>query len=285
MARRVIGVVVAVVLAAVGTVVLVNYVRTAEERALAGEETVEVLVVQQPIDEGTPAEAIGERVVTERVPAKVRAAGGVNDLTQIEGRVAATELVPGEQVVTSRFVEPAVYEAQQAIEIPEGMQLVTIRVDQVRSVGGTIRPGHTVGLIGSFTGVEAEVEATDDEGQTVQVTEVVGDTTGFVVHKALVARVQTDVMPEDGDIPTFGQTSESDTAEGAGDEAQAAHAGARTVDNVPPGQFLITLAVEAADAEKVVFAAEYGGIWLTLEPDHAVEDGTRVQTRGTIYAR
>ena len=55
MRRRLLAAFAALVLALVGTVVLVAYVRAADARALAGVRTVDVLVVRQPVAEGTPA--------------------------------------------------------------------------------------------------------------------------------------------------------------------------------------------------------------------------------------
>ena len=48
----------AIVLVALGTVALVKYVSTAEDRALAGEELVDVLVLSTPVPAGTAASAI-----------------------------------------------------------------------------------------------------------------------------------------------------------------------------------------------------------------------------------
>src|SRR3712207_556137 len=103
MNRRIIGSVVAVILAALGTFTLVAYVQGAEDRAIAGEQVVPVLVVRQDVSKGTRAEDLGEAVEVERVPAKVKAEGAVSDLAALSGKVAAVDLVAGEQVVASRF--------------------------------------------------------------------------------------------------------------------------------------------------------------------------------------
>ena len=52
---------------------------------------------------------------------------------------------------------------------------------------------------------------------------------------------------------------------------------------VPVGSLLVTLAVDAASAERVVFASSYGDIWLAIEPADANEAGTGVQTTDRIY--
>ena len=99
MSRRVIGLVIAVILALVGTVALVAFVAGAEERALEGEELVEVYVVTELIGAGTEGEELEELVVVEEVPTKVRPDNAVDNLAALRGRVAAVDLQPGEQLI------------------------------------------------------------------------------------------------------------------------------------------------------------------------------------------
>ena len=47
---------------------------------------------------------------------------------------------------------------------------------------------------------------------------------------------------------------------------------------LPETGVMVTLAVSAADAEKVVYAAENGTVWLSDEPTDAVATGTSVAT-------
>lgn len=90
MKNRIVGIVAALVLAAVGTAVLVTYVQGAERRALAGERTVEVLVVQAPIAKGTPAAELGPAVESMTVPAKVQAADSVASLDELASSVVSS---------------------------------------------------------------------------------------------------------------------------------------------------------------------------------------------------
>lgn len=48
------------------------------------------------------------------------------------------------------------------------------------------------------------------------------------------------------------------------------------------GKLMVTLAVDAPAAERVVFAAEYGRLWLSSEPKEANEAGTKLQTRALV---
>lgn len=233
MSRRVIAAVMAAVLAAVGTTALVLYVRTAEQRAIAGEETVGVLVVREEIPRGTRGEEIGDLVETEQVPAKVRAADGVDDLAAVKGRVASVDLMPGEQVVASRFVDPAQMQTGR-ITVPDGHQVVTVSLEPERTLGGQLMPGSEVGVIASFPGG------------------VEGPATRLVLNEILVLNVQGE--------PAAQADSEEDR------------------ESAPGSNLLVSLAVEASDAETVVFAAEHGSIWLTYQPHGATAAGTDVRT-------
>lgn len=256
MNRRVIGAVAAVLLATVGGLVLFAWVQSAEQRALAGEATVDVLVVREPVEEGEAAADLGAKVETEQVPAKVAAEGSVDDLADLEGTVAAVDLQPGEQVISSRFLQPAQFREQSGVEVPEGLQEIALQLEAQRVVGGQLRPGDTAGVFLSFE----PFEDVDGSGEKI------GNETHLTFHKVLVTNVQVD--------RTAQPTPEPD----ADDDAQADEPGA-----APGGPLHVTLAVDAAQAERIVFGAEFGRIWLSKEPATANEDGTGVQNRGTIY--
>ncbi|MEW6154986.1 MAG: RcpC/CpaB family pilus assembly protein [Actinomycetota bacterium] len=231
---RAAGVAAAVVLAAAGTVLLATYVNDAEKRALQGTEVADVLVLTAPAPKGTRSEELLPLVRAESVPVKVRATGAVADLGSLAGKVAAVDLVPGEQVVAARFADPAQVAASA---VPPGLQEVTVALEAVRALGGTLRAGDTVGVIASFDGT--------------------AETTHLILHKVLV----TDVRSSDGNAPKAAATSSEPAL---------------------TGTVLVTLAVDAPSAERVVFAAEHGRLWLSRQPLAASESGTKVQTRGAV---
>ena len=261
--KRILGVVAAVLLAAVGTLFLVLYVKGAEERALAGEETVEVLVVAEPIEKGAPADAIAEAVIAERVPAKVRATGSVADLSDLQGRVASVDLMPGEQLVASRFLTPTQLEEEREVEMPEGLQEVTVSLEPQRAVGGQLSPGDTVGVLSSFEMQDDRTEEQVAAAETEQYQQYLSDTTKKILHKVLVTKVQVEQLPQQS---------------GEGDEP-----GASGPELAPTGNLLVTLAVDVPQVERIVFTAEHGMLWLTNEPEAANEDGSLLRTPENIY--
>jgi pilus assembly protein CpaB len=166
--QKLIGIIASVLLAAVGTGLLVTYVRSAEQRAVKGEETVDVLVVNATIPKGTKAEEIGASVRLQQVPTKVVTKDALTSTGPLAGRVAAVDLLPGEQLLPNRFAMPA-----EVAGISPGMLQVTVAMDAVRAIGGQVRKGDSVGVAVSFEDPE---------------------TTRLVLHKVRV----TDVRDEAG---------------------------------------------------------------------------------------
>ncbi len=153
--KRVLAVIAAVVLAAVGTFVVLNYARSAEARALAGEETIEVLVATEAIAQGTLAQDIAEsQVEVKLIPAKIQTPGSIGNRaelsSELKGMATSVDLVAGEQLLKSRFVDPQVAAAQSEVDVPEGLLEVTVSLEPQRALGGKLTPGETVAVLASF---------------------------------------------------------------------------------------------------------------------------------------
>lgn len=269
MNRKALGVIASVVMAAVGTFVVLSYVRSADERALAGQQAVEVLVVSETIEQGAAATDVTSRVESVLVPAKTRAEGSVSDLSELGDTVAAVDLVPGEQVVAQRFVATEALEAQQSVPIPSGYLQVTFSLSPDRALGGALVPGDMVAFVASFDPFEVaavepgELVGSSDPALDGRLTGLqTPNTSHIVLHKILVTNVQIEKLPA---------PSEREDAEEL------------SIELAPTGNLLVTLAMEAPDIETAVFTAEHGAIWLAWEPEDASEAGTRIQHRGIIY--
>jgi len=242
--RRLIAAIAAMLLAGLGAVLLLSYVGKADQRAMAGMETVRVLVVEKRVAEGTPAEKLTGLVTARTLPLKAVAPGALSSVEPISGRVATTDLQPGEQLLASRFVDPATLVDPNEVNVPKGMQQVSIALESQRILGGDLEPGATVGVFVSL--------AKEDERPAQ---------TKLVLHKVLVSKVQ-------------GGTTSDQSDDKAASENSAP---------LPQGTFLVTLALTAPNAERLVFGAEHGKIWLSLEPANATLAGTRVVTEKSVY--
>ena len=175
MRRRFLAAIAALVLLVAGTAVLLGYVNGADSRALAGVRTVEVLVVEQLVPEGTAGEDLAELVTTQTLPAKAALPGRITDLADLAGRVATVDLQAGEQLLGSRFARPDDLQAPGTVSVPAGLQEVSVLLEPQRAVGGRLAAGDTVGVFVSLP------EAT----------------THVVLHHVLVTQVQGAPTPVD----------------------------------------------------------------------------------------
>ena len=244
MKTRLIGAILAIVLAVVGTVVLTGYVNSADVRAAAGSELVEVYLVEEEIPAGTEAAAIGDFITAKQIPALAAVPGRVTKLSDLKGLVADATLMPGEQLLESRWVTPAEQAASGDVALPEGMQAISIALPVERVVGGTIKPGDTVGVV-----ISATIKGADGAEDT--------PISRQVFHKVLVTAVR--------------EGTSTPPAEGADAPAEA-------FDTV-----MVTLARPTADLQKLVWAQEFGSVWLTIEPETADETGSAAIGGSTVF--
>ena len=251
MRRRLLAAFAALVLLFAGTVVLLAYVRGADARALAGVRTTEVLVADQVIPEGTPADQLAALVRTEIMPRKAAVDGRVTDLDELTGLVATVDVQPGEQLLQSRFGKADAAGEEGTVPVPAGLQEVTVLLEPQRAVGGRLVAGDTVGVVVSIGNGKETGE------------------THAVIHQVLVTQIQGAPLPVDP------------KAESADADTETASSGTA----VPTQSLMITVAVSASQAEAVVYGMEHGSLWLSLENEDADTGGTSVLDAGTIYKK
>lgn len=255
--RKLLAALAALLLAVISTGVLIKYVQGAEDRALAGEELVEVLVANDNISAGTSAGDLASSVVAQRVPAKVRAKDAVATFTEIAGLVAAIDVVPGEQLLLSRFVNPVNFQGARSASaaVPKNANEVTLKLTPERALGGQLRPGDKVTVVVSF---ESEDDLSGDptgSGPTGKLPDV----SHVLLNQAIVVRVQ---FPEDANTSTKEKNG---------------------VAVAPTQELLVTLAVDQPSLERAVFASEFGKVWLSYEPKDADATQNQLVTRDNVY--
>lgn len=243
MIRRVIVALIALLVAAIGGVLTFLYASGADARAMSGMSPAQVLVVAEPIAAGTPAESLARSLTVAEIPSSAVVPGGVTELSEVAGLLTSADLQPGEQLLAARFEAPEAID--EVVELPPGMHRLSLQLDTRRVVGGELRAGDTVGVFLSDT--VAAGDATDGVEQT-----------HLILHKVLV-------------IAVTGAVSVVTNEDGV--EVQQAAA----------DSIMVTFALSAADAEQLVFGAEFGQIWLSLEGADVSEDGTRLVTQEEAF--
>ncbi len=147
MRKQLIAAGVAALLAIGGIVVLVAYANGADDRALKGTKTVEVMQVVKQVPKGTAASDLGDSVALKKLPRSAVADGSISNINDVDGLVTSAALQPGEQLLSSRFAKKG---SAADSSLPKGFQEVTVPLTRARLVGASIAAGDRVGIIASF---------------------------------------------------------------------------------------------------------------------------------------
>jgi pilus assembly protein CpaB len=253
MNRRIVAAFVAAALALGAFVSIFLYVRSADVRALDGVAVKNVYLVVNPVIKGTLAENLGSNVQLSQVPAKAVPDQAVYDLAEISSKAASVDLVAGEVLLASRFVDPTVV-SQEAVAVPKGMEQMSILVKPEQVRGGVLKPGETVGVVLTVK-VTSPAPFNIPGVGTFQMD---GDfMTKQIMNKVLVTRVQG------GTVPTTDATG---------------------ISPLPGSSVMVTVALSTSDVEKLVWAQTEGVLLLTVE-NSDTDDSTSRYTTGQVVLR
>jgi Flp pilus assembly protein CpaB len=110
-----------------------------------------VLVASGPIQKGTAGDAIasGQLFKPASVAVKQVSAGAIADTAQLHGRVAATNILPGQQLTASDFTASGGLPAQLA----PNQRAVTVTLDSAHGMVGEIHDGDHVDV---YAGIQFE---------------------------------------------------------------------------------------------------------------------------------
>lgn len=253
--RRVLILVIAVALAGLTAFLTFNYANSADERAFDGAELVSAFVVKKDIPKGFPGErAVDEGYIAkESIPRKFFPATGVTDTQALQGRVALAPLAAGVPVVTGSFVEPSVAMESFAQRLGKDQQAVTLAVSDVQAVARLVVPGDHVNLM--LTTDKAAGPGTPGGDKETQ----------LVLQNVEVLAVGNSTTLQPGEV----------AAQVAPDVAAGQ---AKTVDSG-----LMTFAVAAIDAERIVNASQTGAIHLALVPPDYKPAPVPPVNRGNLF--
>lgn len=224
MGRRTILLVSAVLLAALGTLLVYGYVRGADHRASSRGRTENVLVATSTIAVGTSgaqASAAGA-FTTKAIPQDAVAEGALTSIDAVNDLVAITTFYPGQQLVRAGFGQP---QGVTAIPVPSGYLAVSIQLGDPQRVAGFLGPGSQVTVFATVP----DPTATAGSGGTVTTT---------LLPKVTVITV--------GSTQPIPQASPSASSNGS----------------VSPT--IVTLALTQEDAQKVIYAQSRGQLYLGL---------------------
>lgn len=222
MARRSMLLIVAVLIAAVGTAMIVLYVKGIDDRAAEGQELVEVLTATSVIEAGETVTAAQEagKFEAKKVRRDDMVVGALDSTEPISDLVALGTVYPGEQIISDRFGTLANVEN---LVIPDDKMAVSVELSDFERVAGFVNPGSEVAIFGTAA---APVQRLPDGTER----------TLSSVSRVILARV-----------PVIGVGTTSVTSRTTTDEE-----GAQVTEAVP--RTILTVAVTQEEAEKLVLA-------------------------------
>jgi pilus assembly protein CpaB len=224
MDRRRILLVVASLVATLGVVLVLLYVRGADDRAAARFESVEVLRATVPIEAGETLEAASAagKLELQPVPREQLLPHHQTSIQDLEGLVALTRIYPGEQIIADRFGGAA--QAASPLQIPKGQLAISVNLTDPARVAGFVNPGSQVAVW---------LNGTDQA-------------TGQPFTRMLLSRVT--VLGVGSTTPVSTTTTDPE--------------GQQTTEQLP--RTLLTLALGQEDAQRVLFAAGNGELAFAL---------------------
>ena len=145
MSRRSILLTVALIVAALGTTMIVLYVNSIDARAAQGQEQVKVLTATEVIDAGetvAKAQAAGKLEKTDVVREDM-VEGALTSTTSIEDQVSLGAIYPGEQIISSKFGAPG---SADTLSIPDDKLAISVELTDPARVAGFVNPGSEVAI-------------------------------------------------------------------------------------------------------------------------------------------
>lgn len=154
MDRRKVLLLVAAVIAALGTALVFVYVQGSDTRADARYGAVTVLRATKAIAPGETVEAAqaAGKIVTGSVSQKDLLPEALTSLETVTGQIAVSAIYPGEQLIASKFGATG---SANALAIPKGKIAISVNLTDPSRVAGFVNPGDKVAIFMTGSGSSA----------------------------------------------------------------------------------------------------------------------------------
>lgn len=256
--RRTIILVAAIVVAALATYVLLNYVRGVEEKAKPN--PVSVYMISDEIKRGTPGVDVKSTLIKKAViPAEYRPDTVVADLNELDGKVAVIDLKPNQILVQGMFVEGERLNTSFKDKITGDNVAVALSFDTVRAVGGYIKPGDEVNLL--------MVDPVAEQSSGTTATAAPGAPTAQTGGKAAVQLARTQGLNYENDVRYFYEKVRilaigAEVLRSPGETANASTAAGTTTEG--PTQAGVIVFLVPPNVAQRLLAAGSGSLYMTL---------------------
>jgi pilus assembly protein CpaB len=248
---RLLTITLAAVLALIGVVAILAYVRQANERAVNGLQAETVVWAKDPIAAGTSLSQANDdgKLGFEKVPERSLTTTPVQSVTGPNGHKVVTSAVAKGQVLLQNMLgASASNTSASGVVVPSGDVAVTINMCVDEAVADYIVPGSNVAVFDTVTGSDSQVDRTCATGHQVLTAGAQAETL-LVLPTAKVLAV--------GVNPATPSTSGVNDVQATTDPAGSSLA-------TPDGEVLVTLAVNQNDAERIILLDEVGLPYMAL---------------------
>jgi pilus assembly protein CpaB len=158
MGRRSVLLVAALVVAALGTTMVFLYVNDVNDRAIAKQSPVRVLVAKKAIEPGTSYKDASDQASFEKktISRDALVAGALGATDPLVGKVTTTAIYPGEQIIPQMFGDPGEI---STLVVPAGKLAISVQLDDPAQVAGFVEAGTNVAIF--LTGPVAKAGGQD----------------------------------------------------------------------------------------------------------------------------
>lgn len=220
MNRRILAIILAVLLAVVGTTAVLIYVNQADARALEGQQAVSVLIAKEPIPAGVTAKAAMSVLAKEQLPARSVPSDALHTIEKDQlDLVTSMNIAQGQVLTRTMLVRES---KQNDIVLPKGKLAVTIQVEPGSLGEVPLRRGFKVAIFDTFPAAAGAGGFTPASGDSASGNQA----TRLLLPKVEVISVIADKKKKDSAL----------------------------------GKFLVTVAVSQTQAEKLIHALNTGTV-------------------------
>lgn len=241
MGRRLYALAGALLLAVLGVIGVITYVDGANNRALAAEQPMSVLVAKAQIPAGMPvAEAMSKGSLgLEQFARKAIPAGALRSSVGLRGEVALTTVYEGQVIMPGLFGQATA--VASGISVPAGDVVISLALDEQHRVGSFLAPGSQVALFDTFTNRSATGQPFVQSGAGLTHNPPDDQVTRLLLPKVLVVATGSTTTASG---PQQSSTSTSGTS---GNDL-----------------LLVSVAVSQSEAQQVILARETGVLTAAL---------------------
>ena len=261
MARRVMAIIIALIVALLGAIGVVVYAQAADTRAVAGQQTVSVYIAAAEVPVGTTvADAVSNKLITSQpVVAKGVPVGALVTVDSTNAKLVATSaIMPGEVVLAARF--GTLTDQTQTGGVPDGKVAITVTLADPARVAPLLQPGSHIVIYDSFSPRDPKAALPIPDGARMR-----DDAAGSRVTRVLLEDVQVIGVGSAQLQPSGSQTASPD--------AQQANQG---------NGALVTVAVSPAQAITIVHAVQTGTLYAGLRGKGVAIDRKAVVNDTTV---